>query len=373
MKIKKPDYNDCIVNVTNSILKHYGFREKHSTLPKLDKILEKNYKNIIYVIFDGMGSYILDSHLNKDSFLHKQKINDLTSVFPSTTGAAIPSILSGLTPKEHGWLDWACYFKEYGRTIELFRNNDYFTKEPVDTGLKIFDSTLKYESIVEIIAEKVNVYEILPSFKPNGFENIAEAFANLVKLCNQPDKKFIHFYWDNPDKLLHKKGCLDFEIKNMINDYNNYFEDIAKKVKDTLIIITADHGLTDIEESDYIYLNNIPEIYDYMATPPYMDWKATFFNIKSNKIELFKKCFNKLFKDEFILCDKEQYINEFLGSGNPHKRLDDFVGDFVAISTGKKAFCYKLLNAPDKKINKATHGGLTEEEMIVPLIVIEKK
>ena len=34
---------------------------------------EKKPKNVVTILFDGMGSYILDKHLTKDSFFIKNK------------------------------------------------------------------------------------------------------------------------------------------------------------------------------------------------------------------------------------------------------------------------------------------------------------
>jgi len=49
MKRIYPDYNNCIVNVSNSILKYYGLKNYHNTLEELDKYLEKDYKNVTAV------------------------------------------------------------------------------------------------------------------------------------------------------------------------------------------------------------------------------------------------------------------------------------------------------------------------------------
>lgn len=44
MKLVKPDYNHCIVNLANSIMKHFELKNYHNTLPKLDEILKKIIK-----------------------------------------------------------------------------------------------------------------------------------------------------------------------------------------------------------------------------------------------------------------------------------------------------------------------------------------
>lgn len=51
MKTIFPDYNNCLTNVSNSILKHFDVLPYHNTLPELDNIInERNYKNIVLIL-----------------------------------------------------------------------------------------------------------------------------------------------------------------------------------------------------------------------------------------------------------------------------------------------------------------------------------
>ena len=45
-----PDYEHCILNLINSILKHYNVKSQYNGLPKLEKELSKNYKNVVLII-----------------------------------------------------------------------------------------------------------------------------------------------------------------------------------------------------------------------------------------------------------------------------------------------------------------------------------
>ena len=58
-EVKLPDYNHSILNTITSILKYYNVETQHTSLEKLDKILAKKYKNVVLIVLDGMGEYIL--------------------------------------------------------------------------------------------------------------------------------------------------------------------------------------------------------------------------------------------------------------------------------------------------------------------------
>ncbi|MCK5731504.1 MAG: nucleotide pyrophosphatase, partial [Tenericutes bacterium] len=59
-----PDYNKCLMNISTSIIKHYGAGTKFSTLPILDNELDKDYRNVVVILVDAMGSEILKKHQN---------------------------------------------------------------------------------------------------------------------------------------------------------------------------------------------------------------------------------------------------------------------------------------------------------------------
>ena len=70
----KINYNECLTNLSCSIRKYYGLNYKHNTLDYIDKLLEKkSLENIVLILFDGMGSKILDRVLDNDSFLIQNK------------------------------------------------------------------------------------------------------------------------------------------------------------------------------------------------------------------------------------------------------------------------------------------------------------
>ena len=93
-------------------------------------------------------------------------------------------------------------------------------------------------------------------------------------------------------------------------------------------------------------------------------------------------CFNTFFKkyywshssrSDFFKTKEEFLENHFLGYGKEHKKVDDFLGDFVALSTSSSSI--KITNDYyfGKMKKASTHCGLTKNEMLVPIITIEKE
>ena len=119
-KIVYPDYKNCIANVPNSILKYYGAELAGESLPLLDAQMTKPYKNVVLLLLDGMGKYILEKHLSENGAFRKNVRGFYSSVFLSTTTAATTSLLSGLQPCEHAWLGWDCYYPQIDKNVTVF-------------------------------------------------------------------------------------------------------------------------------------------------------------------------------------------------------------------------------------------------------------
>ena len=65
--ITKPNYGRSILSISSSILNNYGLSSNYKTLKKLDKLLNKNYKNIVFLILDCMGVNIIENNLTSHS------------------------------------------------------------------------------------------------------------------------------------------------------------------------------------------------------------------------------------------------------------------------------------------------------------------
>ena len=378
-EIVLPNYEHCILNTITSILKYYKVETKHKTLANLDKILEKKYRNVVFLILDGMGNSILEN-VSSNGFFSKNKLDCVTSVYPSTTTAALTTYYSGKPPYETGWIAWSQYFKEYGRAIDVLQHRESYLHEDISKAkINVYDSIIGYTGVFEQIEKAspdVKAYEIMPTYsdkkakKSIRADNIDEIVDNIEMLCSNPGEKFIMAYSDNPDGLLHKYGTDSDEVKKFIEETQNKIEEMCKNFsEDTVLIISADHGHKNIEKA-YTILD-YPEIQECLYMPVSLESRVVGFYVKENMKEEFEKRFNNIFKNEFWLMSKEEFLaRNFLGFGEKHPKIDDFLGNYIALSISSSIIKIETYLVDGKPVKKSTHCGLTKEEMEVPLIVI---
>lgn len=378
-----PNYDNCILGTITSILKYYNVETNHKSSKKIDEILQqKDYKNVIFLVLDGLGEHILNKDL-PNGYLKNNQIDCVTSVYPSTTTAALTTYYSGKPPYETGWIAWSQYFKEYGRAVDMFSHNESYMREPIKNLLMdVFKTIVNYESIFEQIekaSKDVKAYELEPEYAERRAKrsiranNLDELIMDIQDICNDSDKKFIFAYSDNPDGLLHKYGVESKEVKEFLIEAESKIQDMCNKMEDdTIVIITADHGHKDIEKA-YTLLD-YPEIQECLIMPASLESRVLTFWVKEGMEKIFEERFNKIFKDEFWLMTKDEFLNKyhFLGFDKKHLKIDDFIGNYIALSVAGSIIRLETFLAEGKPVKKSTHCGLTKEEMEIPIIVINK-
>ena len=365
-----PDYDNSILGIPNSILAHYGATPHHTPLPILSKQMSKGYKNIVLLILDGMGIEILKTHA-PDGFLMKNCVAGISSVYPCTTTSAITTFETGLTPLEHGWLGWSMYFKEIGKCVDLFTGHHTGT-ENMATEKNIAWKTAGYKNLFDQITKadpSVGCYRVSP-YSDKYQTDTNEAVCKHIKtLCKKDGRKYISAYHFQPDTDIHEYGCNCERVKADVVLFDMQIQKLADNLNDTLLIITADHGQTDVEE---LMVENFPEINECLAVPLTREPRSLSFYIKPEYLEIFPKRWEHRFGNDFMLMTSAEALEKgFFGKGTPHSRIKDFLGDYVALATGNKFLWYRYKKGEAHGF-KAHHAGLRYEEMVVPLILIER-
>lgn len=363
--IMYPDYKNSILNVTATILNYYHAHSQYDDIAILKKELTKEIKHVVLILLDGMGVNIINKYLKPDDFLYKHMKKVITSVFPPTTVAATNTVLSGLPPYSTGYLGWVQYFKKEDTNAIVFLNEDFYDKtRKFDKILR--DTYLTYPTIYDRIhkhSPQVKTYELFPSFRIDGFDSLDEQVDRVIEISKIDEDNFSYVYWTEPDLTQHDYGIDSDVTKEKLLGLNRSIEKLSRDInKDSLIVVIADHGLTNVEGIN-LYLDS--DIMQLLKRMPSMEPRATNFFIKRFHKNKFKKIFENRYGEYFKLVTKsELYESELLGTGIKHDLLDQFLGDFIAISISNKMF-----NLKEHSRFVGHHAGLTQDEMEVPLII----
>lgn len=365
-----PDYHNSIVSLSNSILKFFDCPTHHKSLPLLDAVFSRGYQNVVLILIDGMGQANIERLLSKESIIRKRNIHTLSSVFPPTTVAATTSLLSGKSPIQSGWLGWCQYVKEEDKSIVFFTNKDYYNEEAT-FDYSIADTYVQYESIlsqVKRINPNVQTTEIFPAFRTPEHTTFEREIDTLEKVIHQKGSHFAYIYWDKLDSLMHEFGPGSIEVYHEAKRIETVLEHLEERLpKNTICLITADHGQVDVCPID---LSKYPALLETLEHMPSIESRATSFFVKRDQLSKFEQLFKEYFRDSFVLYSKADVLQfELFGQGVPHPKFDEFMGDYLAIAIDR--YYFKMNHV--RTHMRGQHAGLLRDEMLVPLLLFEKK
>ncbi len=380
-----PDYKkNSIVNLMSAILHGYNAPSKYAPLDKNLISQIKSAKNVVLLIIDGVGVDSMGKLLKK-SFYRTNFKQELTSVFPSTTTSAVTTFATGTAPQEHGLLAWYLNLKELGSIVSIL---PFVTRQ--GQPIEITKKQLKVpRGIFEKISssnDKLETYTVVPKKimggKYNAFfsgKSQSHGFKTIGGLCNKLTKiiksnkkrKYIYAYWPEFDSISHDLGKTSKKARTHLQEIDEKLTLLVKKLKNTntLLLVTADHGQIVTSKKKTIVLNKHPLLKECLSAPVSGEPRAAFCYVYQHKIQQFEK-YVKHQLGRYCTLHKSQDIiaDGLFGLGKPHPRLLDRAGDYILLLKDNYVFLDYIAGEEEKNM-QGHHGGLSKEEMLVPLVV----
>lgn len=377
-KLLIPNYNEHnIIDLIRTVYNYCGTNFKNNKNMKDFKKYVKNNKNIIFILVDGFG-YNLVNSLSNESVLKNNLKKKLNTVFPSATGCVLNSIITGRYPSETGLFGWYGYHRKSETEYYTLLLNDRKTNE----NLKLDDKDIfKYDTVFNKFNRKVNI--IFPNFLLNsrfskhvighnnayGYNNYKEAFDIISENIKEEYESFTYLYLPEIDTLEHRTGVYTEDVYSKINELENAISDFIEANDNFEIILTADHGQTNINN---IVTMDFDKYNEYFYASPSIDLGTATFFVKEEYRDIFKREFQKDFNNSMILYTKEELLkNEFFGK-NRTKYAEDCLGEYISLCKKGYAFYNRENEYNEKDRIFGNHTGLTKDEMEIPLIVITK-
>lgn len=378
-----PDYNNLnIVDLVKCLYGKYGVEcEENDNIKKLKDIIP-NKKHTVFILVDGMGSNLINI-LNDSSILKKNKITDMITVSPSSTGCVLTSLATATYPSEHGIIGWYNYNREYNIDYyPLLFSDRKHNKSLKEFNIEVGDIFKVNSKLNELNVKTTVLYpdyicdSIYSNYVANNnirkpYTTMEDAFNQIIEITSSDEKTFTYLYLPDIDNLEHDNG---FDSEIVLNEIYNIETQLNRlDNNDIVTIITADHGQTNTNINKDIVMDF--EKYDkYFYAHPGIDFGMATYYVKKDMEEEFIKEFNEDYKDMMYLFKKEEFINNSVfGPNKNNYYLSDNLGEYISLCNCDSQF----INSPEiyeyYRKTKGNHSGLTKDEMIIPLIVIEQK
>lgn len=351
------DYKNGLLQVTSAFRKYVGLETYHDTDKDIETWLnEHQFKKVMFVLIDGMGSKLIERYLPEDSFIRTHMIKEIATLFPPTTSAVTTSVETGKSPAENGWIGWNQYFKELDTNLILFYCSEMY-------GDKKYPNYVKSNVPIRSMCDEEGVL-MLASYGKDPYTDTKD-FVNKLLDYSKKECRLIYGYYDNLDSLMHKVGVKDAQTIALFEEVDCELERLSQNLdEDCALIMIADHGQVDVRN---IELKNYPDIVECLYALPSLEPRCVAFHVKDEYKNVFKDRFNNHFKDDFKIFTKEEVLKmKLFGTGTPSVRFEDFIGDFIAITDTDANLGYDIWEF------HGSHAGATVDEMMIPVVLYPK-
>ena len=378
-----PDYKGgSIVNLMSSIMSACGAKSQYKTLRHLSPA-EMKSKNIVLLVIDGLGhDYVMNA---KKSYLRSQIKGKMTSVFPPTTAAAITTFMTGLAPHNHGITGWYMFLKEFGTIVAPLPFISRYGGPELSAINPFASEIFDHKSVFDKLKVKTFIVqdaELIDSAYTNAHAGRAKKLActtfdslakQVKKVVSGKGKKFVYAYWPEFDHICHLDGKASKSAARHYNFLDRKIRKFVKSIKgtDTTVIIVADHGHIDTVKSKMLFVENHPVLADSLTVPLSGEPRAAYCFVRPSKTRQFEAYVRKKLSTVCSLQKSSDLIKKnCYGLFKPHPKLKDRIGDYVLLMKKNYVFRDSLLGKLPR-IHIGNHGGISEEEMFVPLIVVK--
>jgi predicted AlkP superfamily pyrophosphatase or phosphodiesterase len=351
---------------------------------------------VVLVILDALGYRLLQDRWAAGEgepfsrLAQAGRLVLLTSVFPSTTDAALISLGTGRPPAEHGWLAYEIYLREVGiasNAIKLVpvwsRGNDQLLEWGLDAEQLVPLPTLAQH----LVASGVQTKAILSAFlKNSGFSRLlyrgideirghvhaSDFWVQLRHLLAQTrgQRALLTAYWSGLDTLAHAYGPQTdpwrAEFRSVSHLLEREFLDAlpAEDRAGTLLLITADHGQLTIPREGILTANEDPELHQHLLVPIMGESRAAFVYPRPGRAGAIRHYLEDRFPGWFAVLDSAQALEAGIMGRPVADETYARAGQLLVLPRGNHAL--QRADPPVPLVGR--HGGLTPEEMLVPLI-----
>lgn len=329
-------------------------------------------RRICVVLVDGLGQQNLAERAGHAPFLRGLGLaRALTTGYPTTTATAIPLFGTGCGPGRTAMVGYTVHNPETGDAANLVSW----------TGVGPGDQWQREPSLFEpLVAAGIPVTSVGPSkFAGSGLtaaalrggrfvgaESLDARVDAAVVALREPG--LVYLYWGAVDKAGHRYGWRSPQWGEALGELDRELGRLARSVpRDTVVVITADHGMVDVDPAQIVDVASEPELragVRLVTGEP----RACQVHVDGDPDAVLARWRERLAGSALVVRRDEAIDVGWFGPVAEHVR--PVIGDLVVSATGVAGVGDTRFQTVNSLRLPGMHGSFTPWEMLVPLLVV---
>ena len=368
--------------------------------------LPTHYNKVILFFVDAFGWRFFERYAGRYPFL-KRLLNEgvvskMTSQFPSTTAAHTATIHTGLEVGQSGVYEWHYYEPLVDEVITPLwfsyagdKERDTLKRSTIPAE-SFYPRQNFYQDLKNAgVASHIFQHEAYTPSTPSNmyfrgastypFRTLSDALTQMTELLlsDSGSPGYYFLYFDRIDAAGHQYGPHSEQFEYAVDTFlrtmeQQFYQKLSGKVQDTLFIMTADHGQIEVNPQTTFYLNReAREIERYLKTNqkgrflvPAGSARDMFLHIKDERLdEAIAYLQKRLTGRAEVHRTRELLAQHFFGLHEPSPEFLGRVGNAVILPYSRESVWW-YEEGRFRMHFLGNHGGLTPEEMHIPLALL---
>ena len=372
--------------------------------------LTEDVRTVVVVVADGLGHLQLEREIaagnapNLAELIGRAALADpcvayapMTSVFPTTTVAALGSVNSGVAPSHHGLLAYTLFLPELDMVAEMIRWGPLNRR--VSFADPEFDKSPEAFFWAQTTYARLHAAGVGRTFavNPSGFSGTAltrmlhqqATYAGYIATSSLPpivsrivhesqEPTYVYAYWPTVDTIAHVIGPLTPEHSSEVAAFDFQFGRLLRALADrhdTLVLLTADHGHIDTRPEDAVNFADHPRLLSMLKAIPAGERRATYLHPREGATkEVAAYTRENMHAAAATMLRDEAVAAGLFGPGPLSERAAGRIGEVLLFPRGAVQLVAPIENPDGTPMKVPTfrglHGGLTPDEAVVPLLAV---
>lgn len=328
----------------------------------------------VVLLVDGLGLRLLQRHADEAPYLASLLDGEppgMTCGVPSTTATSITSLGTGLPPGAHGVVGFTSRIPGTDRLLDALRWSskvDPWQWQPHDT---VFDRARTSGVLPTVISKRAFQNSGLTIASQRGASYVgADSVGERISaaaLAASESRSLTYVYESELDFTGHRWGCRSHAWRHQLAMIDTFAARLREALpREAALVVVADHGMVDVAPDRRIDVDAEPELLDGVVV---FGGEARFRHLYCDPAavhEVEQRWQERLGEEAVVLSREEAVEQGWFGAVEPQVRPR--LGDVVVASLGDVAVVSSE-RFPHEAVLLGLHGSLTDEEMLVPLLV----
>lgn len=352
----------------------YGTRSLTELLPSVaaalgvdgfqDQLGLGSASQVVVVVVDGLGHRQLQevahglTHLGPAA-LEQQPID---AAFPTTTPVGLASLTLALDPALHGFVGGTFELPDFDCVLNPLRWQDV----PPPAAVQPEPTVFQRMHGVEIRSHGPAAYAasgmtrtLLAGTQPMPYERMDA--RSIVAAAGRLD----YVYLPQLDKSGHVHGPLTPDWNRCLLEIDALVGAMLRRLPaQALVVVTGDHGMVAVPDAGRIDIDHPA----FTAGIRRVAGEPRMRHLYTDDAETVKARWIDLLGDRATVLGRDEALALRL-FGAPDEFLIDRIGDVIAIAEGRHAMTSSRID-PRVSGLRGLHGGLTEDELLVPALLL---